>query len=103
MTEPLLVKDLLSLPEHIRKGDFVVKLAEGIDDPKATAATYKVTKHKAHERGLVAGGPGGEAWPRGRRRITAYRPRLRRRPTRHHRPGQSPNPSSAASTSPSIE
>lgn len=40
---PVLVKDLLSLPEHIRKGDFVVKLAEGIDDPKATASTYKVT------------------------------------------------------------
>ncbi len=40
---PILVKDLLSLPEHIRKGDFVVKLAEGIDDPKATASTYKVT------------------------------------------------------------
>ena len=32
---PVLVKDLLSLPEHIRKGDFVVKLAEGIDDPKS--------------------------------------------------------------------
>jgi hypothetical protein len=43
MAEPVRVKDLLSLPEHIRKGDFVVKLAEGIDDPKATAATYKVT------------------------------------------------------------
>ena len=40
---PILVKELLSLPEHIRKGDFVVKLAEGIDDPKATASTYKVT------------------------------------------------------------
>lgn len=43
MAEPVRVKDLFSLPEHIRKGDFVVKLAEGIDDPKATAATYKVT------------------------------------------------------------
>lgn len=43
MAESVRVKDLFSLPEHIRKGDFVVKLAEGIDDPKATAATYKVT------------------------------------------------------------
>ncbi len=43
MAEPVLVKDLLSLPEHIRKGDFVLKLAEGIDDPKTTAATYVVT------------------------------------------------------------
>ena len=43
MAEPFRVKDLFSLPEHIRKGDFVIKLAEGIDDPKATAATYKVT------------------------------------------------------------
>ncbi|MCE9575760.1 MAG: hypothetical protein K8W52_21600 [Deltaproteobacteria bacterium] len=48
MADPVLVKDLLSLPEHIRKGDFVIKLAEGIDDPKTTAATYKVTPALAH-------------------------------------------------------
>ena len=43
MAEISLVKDLLDLPEHIRKGDFVLKLAEGVDDPKGTAATYVVT------------------------------------------------------------
>lgn len=37
------VRDLLDLPEHIRKGDFVLKLAEGIEDARGTAASYVVT------------------------------------------------------------
>jgi hypothetical protein len=43
MTSPARVKDLLDIPEHIRKGDFVLKLAEGIDNPRTTAADYVVT------------------------------------------------------------
>lgn len=41
--QPTLVRDLFDLPEHIRKGDFVLKLAEGIEDAKTTAETYVVT------------------------------------------------------------
>jgi hypothetical protein len=43
MTEPTLVRELFEIPEHIRKGDFVLKLTEGVEDPRATAETYVVT------------------------------------------------------------
>lgn len=43
MTDTQRVRDLFEIPEHIRKGDFVLKLAEGIDDPAATAKSYVVT------------------------------------------------------------
>jgi hypothetical protein len=43
MTQATLVRDLFDLPEHIRKGDFVLKLAEGIEDARGTAETYVVT------------------------------------------------------------
>ena len=43
MTNTTLVRDLFDIPEQIRKGDFVHKLSEGIDDPAGTAATYVVT------------------------------------------------------------
>jgi hypothetical protein len=37
------VKDLFELPEHLSKSAFVLKLAEGVEDPKTTASTYVVT------------------------------------------------------------
>jgi hypothetical protein len=37
------VRDLFDLPEQIRKGDFVLKLTEGIGRPRATVDTYVVT------------------------------------------------------------
>ena len=37
------VRDLFPVPEHIKKGDFVVKLGEGIEHPKETAETYVAT------------------------------------------------------------
>lgn len=37
------VRDLFDLPEQIRKGDFVLKLSEGIENPRTTAETYVVT------------------------------------------------------------
>lgn len=37
------VKDLLDLPEQIRKGDFVLKLGEGLERVEHTVATYVVT------------------------------------------------------------
>ncbi len=43
MTEPTRVRDLFELPEQVRKGDFVVKLTEGVEHPKETAGTYVVT------------------------------------------------------------
>jgi len=43
MADPTSVRDLFDLPEQIRKGDFVLKLSEGIEDPRTTADTYVVT------------------------------------------------------------
>jgi hypothetical protein len=37
------VRDLFVVPDHIKKGDFVVKLGEGIERPKETAETYVPT------------------------------------------------------------
>ena len=44
MTEPTRVRDLFDLPEQVRKGDFVLKLTEGIAHATETAATYVVTR-----------------------------------------------------------
>ncbi|NUP07975.1 MAG: hypothetical protein HOW73_18165 [Polyangiaceae bacterium] len=37
------VRELFDLPEQVRKGDFVLKLTEGIEQPKETATTYVAT------------------------------------------------------------
>jgi hypothetical protein len=38
-----LLKDLIDIPEHIDKGQFVLRLTEGVTDPKATVAAYVPT------------------------------------------------------------
>ena len=43
MNEATRVRDLFELPDQVRKGDFVLKLTEGIEHPRETAATYVVT------------------------------------------------------------
>lgn len=43
MTAVSRVKDLFELPEHLSKSAFVLKLAEGVEDPRTTASTYVVT------------------------------------------------------------
>ncbi|MEP7124754.1 MAG: hypothetical protein ABJE95_27750 [Byssovorax sp.] len=43
-TEPTRVRDLFELPDQVRKGDFVLKLTEGIANARETATTYVVTK-----------------------------------------------------------
>jgi hypothetical protein len=47
MADPTFVRDLFHLPEQIRKGDFVLKLAEGVDNPRTTAESYVVTPRLA--------------------------------------------------------
>ena|GEM_PF-1313421 len=37
------IKDLISIPEHVGKGDFVLRLAEGVTDPEGTVKHYQVT------------------------------------------------------------
>ena len=37
------IKDLISIPEHVGKGDFVLCLAEGVTDPEGTVKHYQVT------------------------------------------------------------
>ena len=46
---PTLLKDLISIPEHVSKGDFVLKLTDGTDPAhaKATLANYVVTPQLA--------------------------------------------------------
>ncbi len=38
-----LLKDLIDIPEHIDKGQFVLRLTEGVTDPEATVAAYVPT------------------------------------------------------------
>lgn len=38
-----LISDLIHVPERVTKGDFVLKLTEGMTDPKATLENYVVT------------------------------------------------------------
>lgn len=39
-----LLKDLISIPERVHKGDFVLKLSEGVDHAEQTLRDYVVTK-----------------------------------------------------------
>jgi len=39
-----LIKDLIHVPERVRRDDFVLKLTEGVIDPKATLRDYVVTE-----------------------------------------------------------
>src|SRR4249919_3363709 len=38
-----LIKDLISLPEHVHRGDFVLRLTEGVEKPAETLRDYVVT------------------------------------------------------------
>lgn len=42
-TQPTTIRELFDIPEQIRKGDFVLKLAEGVANPRETVRTYVVT------------------------------------------------------------
>src|SRR4051812_23872863 len=37
------IKDLISLPEHVHRGDFVLRLTEGVEKPADTLRDYVVT------------------------------------------------------------
>src|SRR5262249_16024410 len=38
-----LLRELIDIPEHVRKGDFVLRLADGVLDPAGTLGDYVVT------------------------------------------------------------
>ena len=38
-----LIKDLIEIPDHVEKGDFVLRLAEGVTHPEETLRDYVVT------------------------------------------------------------
>jgi len=40
---PTYIKDLIKIPEAVHRGDFVLKLTEGVTDPKKTVDEYVVT------------------------------------------------------------
>lgn len=42
-----LIRDLIDLPDQVRRGDFVLKLAEGLTKPKETVENYVVTPQLA--------------------------------------------------------
>ena len=37
------IKDLINIPDHVGRGDFVLRLSEGITDPEGTVQHYQVT------------------------------------------------------------
>jgi hypothetical protein len=37
------LRDLIDVPEHVQKGDFMLRLSEGIVDPAGTLGEYVVT------------------------------------------------------------
>ncbi len=43
MDEPIPLRDLFDVPETVRKGDFVLKLTEGVERARQTVAEYVVT------------------------------------------------------------
>ena len=40
---PTYIKDLIDIPDHVGRGDFVLRLSEGITDPEGTVKHYQVT------------------------------------------------------------
>lgn len=44
---PTYIKDLINLPDRVRRGDFVLKLAEGVSRPEETVSNYVVTPQLA--------------------------------------------------------
>ncbi|MEN9634669.1 MAG: hypothetical protein RL077_3073 [Verrucomicrobiota bacterium] len=47
---PTLLKDLIAIPEHVSKGDFVLKLTDGTssEQAKKTLGNYVVTPQLEH-------------------------------------------------------
>jgi hypothetical protein len=44
---PVYLRDLIDLPEHVRQGDFVLRLSEGVTKPDETLQNYVVTPQLA--------------------------------------------------------
>src|SRR6266542_6487185 len=42
-----LLRELIEIPEHVQKGDFVLRLSEGVIDPAGTLSEYVVTPELA--------------------------------------------------------
>ena len=42
-----LIKDLIDLPSHVGKGDFVLQLSRGVERPDETVRNYVVTPQLA--------------------------------------------------------
>jgi hypothetical protein len=47
MADKIYIKNLIRIPEHVGKGDFVLRLSEGVTDPKGTVEQYEVTPQLA--------------------------------------------------------
>ena len=46
------IKDLIQLPQQVNRGDFVLRLAEGITEPERTITDYVVTPQLRTTSGL---------------------------------------------------
>jgi len=44
---PTYIKDLIAIPDHVGRGDFVLRLSEGITDPEGTVEHYQATPQLA--------------------------------------------------------
>jgi hypothetical protein len=66
---PTYIKDLIDIPDHVGRGDFVLRLSEGITDPEGTVEHYQATPQLAKcfddALGLVKASLPGEGGGRG--------------------------------------
>lgn len=61
------IQELIQIPDHVGRGDFVLRLSEGITDPEGTVRHYQVTPQLVGcfddalhlVKGALLGGAGG--------------------------------------------
>ena len=48
-----LLKDLITIPERVHQGDFVLQLTKGVTEPEQTLRDYAVTPQLVNALGLL--------------------------------------------------
>ena len=56
-----LLKDLITIPERVHQGDFVLQLTQGVTEPEQTLRDYVVTPEQEDPAWRDDGGTGGTA------------------------------------------
>ena len=76
-----LLKDLITIPERVHQGDFVLQLTKGVTEPEQTLRDYVVTPEQEDPAWRDDGGTGGtaRAAESGLRPISVWKSRPRQR------------------------